>query len=376
MIASRIEVRAVLKVVAIVLVALGVALLLQHVIVEVRTTFRWVFASIFLALALTPLVDLVERVRVRGRSLPRWAAALVAYVIFLAAFTFLVLAVAPPIVREVEQLGSQLPTYVKDFEHWAENNEWFRELNDKYHITKLLGEQAAALPSKLGDAAGALRSISVGLLNNLIGAIVVLTLTYFLLLDGRNQFEQATARLREAHRERVRRVGSRIAWIVRSYVSVNVLLAALAGVFTWLALELLGVELAVPLAVLVGVLDLVPLIGFTIGGILVAIVAALNDFPTALIVWAALFLVYQQVQDRVIQPIFYKRAVRIQPAIAIIVVLAGAQLAGILGALLAIPTAAALGAIFQELWPPPDAAQEEEAAAPSAGGSADAPASG
>ena len=376
MIASRIEVRAVLKVVAIVLVALGVALLLQHVIVEVRTTFRWVFASIFLALALTPLVDLVERVRVRGRSLPRWAAALVAYMIFLAAFTFLVLAVGPPIVREVEHLGSQLPTYVKDFEHWAENNEWFRELNDKYHITKLLGEQAAALPSKLGDAAGALRSISVGLLNNLIGAIVVLTLTYFLLLDGRNQFEQATARLREAHRERVRRVGARIAWIVRSYVSVNVLLAALAGVFTWLALELLGVELAVPLAVLVGVLDLVPLIGFTIGGILVAIVAALNDFPTALVIWAALFLVYQQVQDRVIQPIFYKRAVRIQPAIAIIVVLAGAQLAGILGALLAIPTAAALGAIFQELWPPADAAQEEEAAAPSAGGSADAPTSG
>jgi predicted PurR-regulated permease PerM len=83
----------------------------------------------------------------------------------------------------------------------------------------------------------------------------------------------------------------------------------------------------------------------------VAVVAALHDFPTALIVWAVLFLVYQQLQDRVIQPIFYKSAVRIQPAVAVLVVLAGAQLAGILGALLAIPTAAALGAIFDELWP-------------------------
>jgi predicted PurR-regulated permease PerM len=385
MIASRIEARAVLKVVAIVLVALGVALLLQHVVIEVRTTIRWLFAAIFLALALSPLVDLVERARVRGRSLPRWAAVLVSYIVFLAAFGFLVLEVIPPIVREVEKLGSQLPTYVKDFKDWAENNDEFRELNAKYDITKLLSEQAAQLPSKLGDAAGAAREITVGLLNNLIEAIVVLTLTFFLLLDGQNQFQRATARLRAGHRERVRRVGLRIAGIVRSYVSVNVLLAALAGVFTWLALELLGVDLAVPLAVLVGILDLVPLVGFTIGGLLVAVVAALHDFPTALIVWIALFVVYQQVQDRVIQPIFYRRAVRVQPAVAILVVLAGAQLAGILGALLAIPVAAALGAIFDELWPRPDGAQEEAAASspdgpdegpPPAAAAADAPASG
>ena len=128
--------------------------------------------------------------------------------------------------------------------------------------------------------------------------------------------------------------------------------------FTWLSLELLGVELAVPLGVLVGLLDLVPLIGFTVGGVLVAIVAALHNFPTALIVWVVLFIVYQQVQDRVIQPIFYKRAVQVPPAVAIVVVLAGAQLAGILGALLAIPTAAALGAIYDELWPAPDDASD------------------
>jgi predicted PurR-regulated permease PerM len=153
------------------------------------------------------------------------------------------------------------------------------------------------------------------------------------------------------HGDRVRRAGTRIAGIVRSYVSINVTLAALAGVFTWLALELLGVELAVPLAVLVAILDLVPLIGFTIGGLLVAVVAALHDFPTALIVWAALFLIYQQLQDRVIQPVFYRNAVHIHPVVGIVVVLAGAEIAGILGALLAIPVAASLGAIYDELWP-------------------------
>ena len=385
-----IQSRTVIKVVAIVIVAIGVAVLLNHVIVEIKTTIRWLCAAIFLALALSPLVDLVSKARVRARSLPRWAAILVAYVLFFAVLTFLVIAVIPPIIHEVSQLGSKLPTYVKDFQQWAKDNEEFRQLNHKFHITSLLTQEAQTLPSKIGDAAGALQEITVGLLNNLIEAIVVLTLAFFLLLDGVSMFERMTSRLAETYRVRIRRVGEKIARIVRSYVTVNLFLAVLAGIFTWLSLELLGVDLAVPLGVLVAMLDLVPLIGFTVGGLLVAVVAALHDFPTALLIWAALFLVYQQLQDRVIQPIFYKSAVRIQPAVAVLVVLAGAQLAGILGALLAIPTAAALGAIFDELWPrKPDDDQGADEAEPepegegsgsgagvAAGGPEAAPASG
>ncbi len=368
--AIGIQSRTVIKVVAIVIVAVGVAVLLNHVIVEIKTTIRWLCAGIFLALALSPLVDLVSKARIRERSLPRWAAILVSYLLFFAALTFLVLAVIPPIVREVEQLATQLPTYVKDFQHWANNNEQFQELNQKYGITHLLTQEAEQLPSKLGDAAGALKEVTVGLLNNLVEAIVVLTLAFFLLLDGVELFERLTSRMRAHDRAMARRIGERIARIVRSYVTVNLFLAVLAGVFTWLALTILGVDLAVPLGVLVAMLDLVPLIGFTVGGLLVAVVAALHDFPTALIIWAILFIVYQQLQDRVIQPIFYKSAVRIQPAVAVLVVLAGAQLAGILGALLAIPTAAALGAIFDELWPrKPDDGQDAEGPEPEGEGS-------
>jgi predicted PurR-regulated permease PerM len=126
------------------------------------------------------------------------------------------------------------------------------------------------------------------------------------------------------------------------------LLAVAAGVFTWLSLELLGVDLAVTMGVIVGFLDLVPLVGFTVGGFFVAIVAAFHNFPEALIVWALLFIVYQQVQDRVIQPLLYKNAVRVHPAVAIIAILVGGELAGILGALLAIPTAATIGVLIDE----------------------------
>ena len=192
-----IQSRTVIKVVAIVIVAIGVAVLLNHVIVEIKTTIRWLCAAIFLALALSPLVDLVSKARIRARSLPRWAAILVAYVLFFAVLTFLVLAVIPPIIHEVSQLGSKLPTYVKDFQQWAKDNEEFRQLNHKFHITQLLTQEAHTLPSKIGDAAGALQEVTVGLLNNLIEAIVVLTLAFFLLLDGVSMFERMTSRLRE-----------------------------------------------------------------------------------------------------------------------------------------------------------------------------------
>ena len=140
--------------------------------------------------------------------------------------------------------------------------------------------------------------------------------------------------------------------MVKAYVSVNLLLAVAAGVFTWLVLELLGVDLAVTMGVIVAFLDLVPLIGFTVGGIFVAIVVAFHDFPGAMIAWLVFFLVYQQVQDRVIQPLLYKNAVRVHPAVAIVAILVGGQLAGILGALLAIPTAATIGVLIDEalLW--------------------------
>ena len=191
----------------------------------------------------------------------------------------------PPIVREVEQLGSQLPTYVKDFAGWANDNDQFRELNEKYNITQLLSQEASQLPSKLGDAASGLKDISVGLLNNLVEAIVVLTLAYFLLLDGGRQFQRATGRCasRIATGSGGPASGSRGSSAPTSRsTSRSRRSPGCSRGWRW---SCSGVDLAVPLAVLVAILDLVPLIGFTIGGLLVAVVAAVHDFPVALIVW-------------------------------------------------------------------------------------------
>jgi predicted PurR-regulated permease PerM len=321
------------------------------VVLHVRTTIRWFAASVFLALALAPAVGLLERrVRIRGHAPPRWLAIIFVYIVAFIVFVLVIVLIAPAMVREIEMLGQQLPTYVSDFESWAEESSGFRELNQRFDLTKTLNEQVANLPARLGDAAKELQVITVGLLRNVVGALLVAVLALFMLLDGGNLFRRTAKRLPPDPAARVLRVGERISTIVRAYVTINVVLAIAAGLFTWIVLELLGVDIAVPLAISVALLDLIPLVGLTIGGALVAVITAIHSFPDGLIIWGVLFLVYQQVQDRVVQPMLYGKAVQIHPLIAIIVLLMGAQVAGILGALLAIPAAAAIGVIVAEIF--------------------------
>ena len=158
---DQIEARAVSKIVFVALFCAALAVLLAIAILHTRTTLQWVAAAIFLALALDPAVGLLQRIRIRGRPLPRVAATLFVYLRFFAALVFLSLHVFPSIVANVEGLATKLPTYVSDFEDWANNNAQFQELNDKFHIIEKLNEQASSLPSRLGDGATELGHITV-----------------------------------------------------------------------------------------------------------------------------------------------------------------------------------------------------------------------
>jgi predicted PurR-regulated permease PerM len=362
--ADQIQARAVGKIVLVALFWAAVAVLLAIAVLHTRTTLQWVAAAIFLALALDPAVSLIQRAWPGQGSMPRVLAILIVYVLAFAAMVFLVLHVFPPIVHDIEGLAHKLPGYVRDFEDWANNNKQFQELNAKYHITQKLSEEGATLPSHLSSGASTLGSFTVSLLEHLIAAITVLTLTFFLLLDGRGMVQRGTGRLPTLQRDRARRIANRVATVVKAYVSVNLLLAIAAGFLTWAFLEAEGFHLALPLAVLVAFLDLIPLIGLTVGGFGVFGVLLIDGGPGDAIIWLILFLIYQQLQDRVIQPLLYKGgALKVNPAVAIVAVIVGANLAGVLGALLAIPTAASLGVVIDELVlsGPPEAAEPEPA---------------
>jgi predicted PurR-regulated permease PerM len=149
---------------------------------------------------------------------------------------------------------------------------------------------------------------------------------------------------------RLRRAADRIANAVGNYVGGALLQATIAGVTTFIVLSILGVPFAAPLAVITALFDLIPLVGATIGAILVGVVTAFHDFPVATIVWAIWAIIYQQVENTMIQPQIQRRAVEVHAFVVLVSVLFGATLFGILGALLAIPVAASMQIAVREWW--------------------------
>lgn len=311
-----------------------------YVVYLVRDVVALLAISVFTALALGPAVNFFDR------RLPRPGAILVVYLFVLLGIVGVGLLVVPPIASEVKGLSRDVPGYFKDLRR----NDQFRTYDNRYGITKKLEAEAVKLPSRLGDAAGALKDVTVGVFAGATKLLIVLTVVFLLLLDG-PRFVAFGLRLGGPAREaRYRSVAVDIYRAVSGYVAGNLVISLIAGTVTYVTLTILGVPFAVPLAVLMAFLDLIPLIGATIGGIVIGLITLFNDFPTSTIVWVIVLIVYQQVENNLLQPFVYKRTVAV-PALGVIVaVLIGSSLLGVLGALLAIPVAAAVEIVLREWW--------------------------
>src|SRR5919201_5737270 len=334
---TQVSARAVAKVV---LVAAGViaALYFSYLI---RTVIGLVLIAAFFAIAIAPAVNWLAH-----RRVPRWVAILLVYLGIAGGIFGIGLLIVPPLVSGVESLSSDLPGYVSDLR----SNPTFREYDDRYHITQKLKQQAKQLPSKLGEAAGTLRDVTVGVFSRFVKLFSILVIAFFLARDGDRILGFGFRQLSPERERRVRAVAADVSDAVSGYVFGNFVISILAGLVTYVTLTILGVPFALPLAILFGFFDLVPLVGATLGGILVGIVVAFTNFPVGLIVWVAVLIVYQQIENNMIQPFVYGRAVELHPLIVIVAILIGAALLGVLGALVAIPAAAAVQAVVRDYW--------------------------
>jgi len=326
--ASRVVARTVLIVVA-VLIAL-------YLIYLVRKPLGWLFIAAFLAVALAGPVNFLERRMKRG-----FAIALV-YLGLLAVPVVMGSLIVPPLVEEASNLAEQAPDYARDVSTFVNENERLREIDEDYDVTARLSEEAGKLPGKLGGAAGTLRDVGLGLVNSIFALVTILILTAFMLGGGRRWIDTGLRYLPEDRAERTERVMRRSASAVGNYVAGALAQATLAGVLSYIVLSILGVPFAAPLAVIIFFLDLIPLVGATIGAVLVGLVTLFTNFPTATIVWVIWSIVYQQVENNLIQPQIQRRAVDINPFLVVVAVLFGATLLGILGALVAVPVAASI----------------------------------
>lgn len=307
----------------------------------VRQIVGLVFIAMFVAVALGPLVDLYERGPIR-----RWMAILLAYMTVMAGMFGIGLLVVPPVVDEVNAFVEDVPGYVDDLR----KSETLREYDDKYDVTQKLKEQAEKLPERLSDVTGALQSVTVGVFSALVQLVTVLVMAFFLLLDGRRLIGWIVREMGPDRGRRAEAIAGDVYRAIGGYVVGNFVISLIAGTTTYVVLSIIGVPFAVPLAVLMAFLDLIPLVGATIAGVIIAIVAGIDDFPTALIIWGVFFIIYQQVENTVLQPVIYRRTVALHPLVVLVAVLVGGTLLGVLGALLAIPVAAAIQILVRDWW--------------------------
>jgi predicted PurR-regulated permease PerM len=309
------------------------------VVVEViwiaRHVLAWILISLFLALALNPAVGWFQRKGLKRRA----AAAAVTYLLALGFLVGIGFTFVPTLVNQTNDFVQRLPDYVHDITHGRGRLGF---LETKYHIQERI-ESAVKHggATKVLGLSGAAVAVAKGVIRIVVATITILFMTFFMLLEGPRWVERFYLLLPEDSQPRWRKVGDDIYRTVGGYVTGNLLISLIAGGLTTLVLLIMGVPYAVALGLIVAILDLIPLAGATLAAILIGIVAFLHSIPAGIVV-VAFFIVYQQVENHLLQPVIYGRTVQLSPLAVLISILIGAELAGILGALAAIPVAGSI----------------------------------
>jgi predicted PurR-regulated permease PerM len=320
-------------------VLVGLILLLGYLAWHVLT---WILIAILLAAALNPAVEVFER-----RGLSRvWAASLV-FVLALAAMTGIGFLVIPPLLTQVGDFIEAVPDFIDDI---TRGRGPLGFLQEDYQIVDRIREAIEAEgPAGVLGLSEPVLDVVRSVVTAVVGVITVIFLTFFMLLEGPRTIERTLALLPEGTRVRYERVGREVYRTISGYVSGNLLISLVAGVASAGVLFAVGSDYAIALGLVVAILDLIPLAGATLAAIIVSTVVLIEtDWLRCLIV-IGFFVAYQQFENHVLQPLVYGRTVQLSPLAVLCAVLIGAELAGILGALVAIPVAGSLLAVGREV---------------------------
>jgi len=334
----RVEARTVVNVL---LIVLGFVLLLEVIWIS-RQVITWILVALFLALALNPAVEFFQRVGISRRG---YAAALTSFLTLLVMVGLGSLFV-PTLVGEANDFVGAVPDYVQDV---SQGRGPLGDLADRYDLVERVrtAVKSGGASGVLGLSGTAL-TVTKSILTTIVAAVTIAFMTFFMLLEGPSWLERFFALLPEGSQERARRVGVQIYKTIGGYVTGNLLISVIAGIASTVVLLVTGVSFAVALGLLVAILDLVPLAGATLAAIIVTTVAFIDQGWIVGLIVLVFFVVYQQVENHVLQPLVYSRTVQLSPLAILISVLIGAKLAGVLGALGAIPVAGAIQVILAE----------------------------
>ncbi|MCU1346109.1 MAG: family transporter [Acidimicrobiia bacterium] len=309
---------------------------------ELQRVITWVVVAVFFAVVLARPVAWVER----RLHLRRVIAVLLVFVIGLAFLAGAGYVLIRPLIPAVRDFSDKFPQYVQDAQEGRgavgdlarrlNLDNWIRDNKDKISSTLANGgPQALSAARQVGNAAVAMLTITV--------------LTILLLMEGPEMMRNGLEALPEHRRRRFEAVATDSARAVTGYVAGNLLISVIAALVTFVTLAVMRVPFAGPLALWVGIADLIPLVGATLGAIPAIFVAFLHSVPAG-IVTAVVYVVYQQFENHVLQVQIMAKTVAIRPFVVLVSVLVGVELFGFLGALLAIPAAGIIQVVVRDIW--------------------------
>jgi predicted PurR-regulated permease PerM len=300
----------------------------------------WMVVSGFFAIVLTPPVNFLNKIGLR-----RGLAAAVVFISALGILVGLTYAFVRPIVSQTTSFVEDLPDQVRSAQ---EGKGPVGRLVKRYNIEDWVEENQARLQSSLENLGSNALSVVQSVFSTLFSVITVAVLTVLMLMQGPALMRSGIGLLSPPNQERMLRIGRDSARAVTGYVAGNLVISIIAGITTWIFLTIVGVPFAGVLALWVGFADLIPLVGATMGAIPTVAVGFLHSVPAGV---AALifYAIYQQFENHLLQPTIMAKAVSIRPLVVMSSVLAGVELFGILGALLAIPVAGVVKVIGTEI---------------------------
>lgn len=308
-----------------------------NAIYMVRGALMWLLISFFLTLALNPPVSWLAA-RIPGNS--RALATGVAYIVVLSIIGLLVQATFPPLLSETRKLAQTLPDKVEQLSTSSQEG-WVADFIEQYQLEEESQELATNLTSQLGDVGGPIVTGLGRVTSSLVAFVTILVVTFLMLVEGPQWKELFWRHHPKARREHHQHLARRMYNVVTGYINGQLVIAAIAGLSSLVMMVIIGLPNPIALAGVVALTALLPLIGATLGAVLVVVVALFQSVTAALLM-LLFFVIYQQIENNAIQPYVQAKALDISPLMVIVAVVIGIQLGGLVGGFMAIPVAACL----------------------------------
>jgi predicted PurR-regulated permease PerM len=332
-------VRTILATIGLVLATVVVVLF----VMRVERVLVWMLIAVFFTVALYPAVNWVQRHVTRGRRSP---ATLIVFLVVLLVFGGLLAVFAVPLAEQGTQLATRLPSIIADARNGQGPVGTVLRRTNALQLVQNNEERIRDFATGLGTPAlNLLRGAATGV----VATVTIFVLSYLAVLQGPKVVDGTLALFPPQRAERMRRVGRDCARTITGYISGNLLISVICGVLTYAVLKISGVQFAGLIALFVAIADLIPLVGATLGAVVATVAAFIHSLPAAIAV-IVFFVVYQQLENHLLQPVIFSRTVKLNPLAVLVAILLATELAGILGALLAIPVAGIVQVVLRDVW--------------------------